>query len=376
MPSRLTVLKPGRVNVTLYVPGRRSTIRYTPWPSVTTLRTFSISAGLAASTWTPGRTPPDESLTVPEIAPFKAACAQASPGSARRPSTTIRYALFPSLMLSVPFRRWSCSTVVSACSASPRFGPRLRALCFLCALSSEIHLHAELEQPAAHHSAGSSQDGAVERVHPGDVRLVEDVVDVELARQPGASQPHELREPEVDLHDAVLELRVRLDQVHHRKGVTGARGGTRRQIPPEDGASSALVAMYVAWMADPGRFWITALARKISGSGYDTPSFTSERNGGRLSQYCTRRVHDDAVEPRSTDVPRRPRGGRRFRSAPWNFASTPLYTCSRSPKSDAWVTRLFDLTELRRLDVVEAADLLPPPPGRRASRGAVTQNGS
>src|SRR5262249_52258573 len=58
-PSRLTVLKPGSANVTVYVPGRRSTILYWPVPSVTTERVCSISAGLDASTVTPGRTAPD-----------------------------------------------------------------------------------------------------------------------------------------------------------------------------------------------------------------------------------------------------------------------------------------------------------------------------
>ena len=43
MPSRLTVLKPVSENVTEYVPGRRSTIRYWPVSSLTTERTFSIS---------------------------------------------------------------------------------------------------------------------------------------------------------------------------------------------------------------------------------------------------------------------------------------------------------------------------------------------
>jgi hypothetical protein len=65
MPSRLTVEKPGRVNVTLYVPGRRSTMRYWPVASVTTARTRSINAGLVASTVTPGSTAPDVSLAVP-----------------------------------------------------------------------------------------------------------------------------------------------------------------------------------------------------------------------------------------------------------------------------------------------------------------------
>src|SRR5688572_6291111 len=75
-PSRLKVLKPGNVNVTEYVPGRRSTIRYCPPPSVTTVRTFSMSTGLLASTVTPGSTAPDVSFTVPVIV----ACANAMVG--------------------------------------------------------------------------------------------------------------------------------------------------------------------------------------------------------------------------------------------------------------------------------------------------------
>src|SRR5688572_21532331 len=40
-------------------------MRYCPEPSVTSVRIFSIRAGLAASTVTPGSTAPDVSLTVP-----------------------------------------------------------------------------------------------------------------------------------------------------------------------------------------------------------------------------------------------------------------------------------------------------------------------
>src|ERR1043166_2775527 len=67
MPSRWTVLKPVSVNVTEYVPGRRSTIRYWPVPSETADRVFSIRAGLATSTVTPGSTAPDVSFTTPVI---------------------------------------------------------------------------------------------------------------------------------------------------------------------------------------------------------------------------------------------------------------------------------------------------------------------
>src|SRR5204863_5631752 len=65
MPSRLTVENPVSVNVTAYVPARRSTIRYWPEPSVTAERVFSISTGLETSTVTPGSTAPDVSLTTP-----------------------------------------------------------------------------------------------------------------------------------------------------------------------------------------------------------------------------------------------------------------------------------------------------------------------
>src|SRR5436190_18689512 len=80
MPSRLTVLKPVSVNATEYVPGRRSTIRYWPVPSETAERVFSMRAGLATSTVTPGRTAPDVSFTTPVID----ACANARVGNRTR----------------------------------------------------------------------------------------------------------------------------------------------------------------------------------------------------------------------------------------------------------------------------------------------------
>src|SRR5688572_27031475 len=45
-------------------------MRYWPVPSVTTERTFSINAGLEASTVTPGSTAPDASRTVPVNVPW------------------------------------------------------------------------------------------------------------------------------------------------------------------------------------------------------------------------------------------------------------------------------------------------------------------
>ena len=52
-------------------------MRYCPASSVVTTRTFSINAGLDASTVTPGSTAPDVSLTAPAID----ACARAAVGT-------------------------------------------------------------------------------------------------------------------------------------------------------------------------------------------------------------------------------------------------------------------------------------------------------
>src|SRR5262249_32076240 len=87
-PSRLNVLKPGSVNVTEYVPGRSSVIRYSPFSSVIVERTFSISAGLAASTVTPGSTAPDVSLTTPVILAALVPWALATAGSIHAPSSS------------------------------------------------------------------------------------------------------------------------------------------------------------------------------------------------------------------------------------------------------------------------------------------------
>src|SRR5580765_4594312 len=71
-------------------------ILYKPWPSVITLRTFSIRTGLAASTVTPGSTAPLVSRATPAIDPV---CAHPTP----RPSSTHASAAMPSLaILSMP----------------------------------------------------------------------------------------------------------------------------------------------------------------------------------------------------------------------------------------------------------------------------------
>ena len=84
IPSRLNVLKPASVKVTEYVPGRRSMMLYRPWASVTAVRTFSMRVGLAASTDTPGSTPPDESRTRPAMLLF---CANAIAGASTEKTT-------------------------------------------------------------------------------------------------------------------------------------------------------------------------------------------------------------------------------------------------------------------------------------------------
>src|ERR1043166_3024719 len=97
-PSRLTVLKPVNENGPEFGPGHRSTMRYWPVASVATDRTFSIRTGLAASTVTPGSTPPETSLTTPAIA----ACAKTTAGrrSSNDRSRTDRVTTFDTIHFS------------------------------------------------------------------------------------------------------------------------------------------------------------------------------------------------------------------------------------------------------------------------------------
>src|SRR6478672_2073520 len=74
-------------------------IRYWPVPSVTAVRTFSMSTSLAASTVTPGITPPDESLTTPVIDDD---CANAAAGKRMNAVTS---AIFKDLRISSPSSR-------------------------------------------------------------------------------------------------------------------------------------------------------------------------------------------------------------------------------------------------------------------------------
>src|SRR5262249_44776928 len=76
--SRFTVENPGRLNVTAYTPGRRSTILYCPCESVVTVRTRSISTGLPGWTTAPGSTAPVESRPTPAMPDV---CANTDPGT-------------------------------------------------------------------------------------------------------------------------------------------------------------------------------------------------------------------------------------------------------------------------------------------------------
>ena len=80
-PSRFRVANPGSENVTVYMPGRSSVRRYWPRSSVTVDRTFSMSAGLEASTVTPGNTAPEASFTEPATVAVLVPCARANDGT-------------------------------------------------------------------------------------------------------------------------------------------------------------------------------------------------------------------------------------------------------------------------------------------------------
>ena len=85
-------------------------MRYWPLPSVTAVRTFSMSAGLAASTVTPGSTPPEASRTVP----VSDAWAKAVAGS-NKTATSVKH--FRAVLIEgvFPFQ-WSARTGMAAAS--------------------------------------------------------------------------------------------------------------------------------------------------------------------------------------------------------------------------------------------------------------------
>src|SRR6186713_230897 len=73
-------------------------MRYRPSPSVTTARVFSMSAGLAASTVTPGSTAPDVSRTTPVML----LCAEAEADRTRNDDTTTRHGIHRDFIIPLP----------------------------------------------------------------------------------------------------------------------------------------------------------------------------------------------------------------------------------------------------------------------------------
>ena len=120
------------------MPGRRSTIRYWPALSETTERTFSINAGLDASTVTPGSKAPVASLTAPVMEPWAKARAGRNTAHTRMNVTSLidpRIAIsfarpleFKTLNPTPPSRfcQWDCGYDVAAA------GSRLHASAWLC----------------------------------------------------------------------------------------------------------------------------------------------------------------------------------------------------------------------------------------------------
>src|SRR5678815_2137564 len=95
---------------------------YFPAPSLTAERTFSIRAGLAASTVTPGRTAPDVSLTTPVSALWACAApgSRANSPAATRTALSVRaYSLAISTILSVRRFADSTPTTISIYEFSP-----------------------------------------------------------------------------------------------------------------------------------------------------------------------------------------------------------------------------------------------------------------
>src|SRR5437667_54140 len=102
IPSRLTLANPSSVNVTTYWPGRSSTMLYRPSALVTTVRDFSMSSGLDASTATPGSTAPLVSVTNPAIV----LCAAVVRGSTERTVAKTAILTSETSLVRIPFLQW------------------------------------------------------------------------------------------------------------------------------------------------------------------------------------------------------------------------------------------------------------------------------
>jgi hypothetical protein len=81
-----------------------------PDPSVTVVRTFSISTGLAASTVTPGSTAPELSRTTPEIVAWANAAAGSTARQSRASAPVLNARIFS--LLGVAYRAGSDGRMV------------------------------------------------------------------------------------------------------------------------------------------------------------------------------------------------------------------------------------------------------------------------
>src|SRR5262245_12706574 len=136
-----------------------------------------MSAGLDASTVTPGSTAPDASLTTPLIV----ACAEATTGSN---STN------PNAKITLP--------ILSTFPPSSGFP--------FAARTSEIELDAELEEPRDQNLC-RSQPVRIGRVFREYRARVERVVDIEVRPRLGSAEVQEFRQAQVDLMDPITVQR-------------------------------------------------------------------------------------------------------------------------------------------------------------------------
>src|SRR6266852_6169824 len=178
------------------MPGLRLTIRYCPAPSLAADRTFSINAGLAASTVTPGITAPVASLTVPAIV---CACpAVAAPSTAATAAKMI------------------CVNLVIVCApltmARRRLPPSMiRGIPpFL-----KLELPADFEQPALQHVGGPHEligrrrrERRVDRV---DEVAVEHVIEVGIRVEAVPANLQAFGQPQIELVQISPPQRARLD---------------------------------------------------------------------------------------------------------------------------------------------------------------------
>src|SRR5437867_5203778 len=147
MPSRRTCLNPVSVKVTVYSPGRRSTIRYWPVPSVVAARVPSMRDGLDTSTVTPGSTAPDGSLTIPAIA-LCANEAVAAPNPTRVSRSTLNVRVIVSSSNGrnhVTSFGWEPRA--NAISGAPSASRTRHALFYLQTVAVDVLLNAVVEVP-------------------------------------------------------------------------------------------------------------------------------------------------------------------------------------------------------------------------------------